>query len=103
MDSEAPPQPPRLPGVRKWIAVFCGSFLVATGVPVAYATWRVNDTARQAQQTTQEYARHACRALELLTAKPYPEPADPEAEPAREQTYEFYLGLLYWEREDGCK
>lgn len=51
----------------------------------------------------QQYAQHGCSALELLSAKPVPAPADPKANPSREVTYEFYQAILYWEHADGCK
>jgi hypothetical protein len=48
------------------------------------------------------YARHACSALEALTVTPVRPPADPAANPSREQYYKLYLGLRLWADEDGC-
>lgn len=77
--------------MRKWIAVFCLCLLASIGIPIGYATWY-----------TSSYARHSCDALEILTKTPVPRPTDPKADPSRERTWEFYQGLLYWEREDRC-
>lgn len=51
----------------------------------------------------QAYAQHGCSALELLSSKPVPKPADPAANPSRETTYEFYEAIVHWEQLDGCK
>jgi hypothetical protein len=55
------------------------------------------------EQYVQQYAQHGCQALELLSSKPVPAPADPAKNPSREVTYEFYEAILYWEHADGCK
>ena len=57
----------------------------------------------QLEQYVQQYARHSCQALELITSKSVPKPGNPTANPSREATYEFGQAVLYWEREDGCK
>lgn len=77
--------------MRKWLAVLGVCLLAAAGIPIGYATWYV-----------ESYARHSCQALEILTATPVPRPADPAADPSREQTWRFYQGLVYWEHADGC-
>jgi hypothetical protein len=51
----------------------------------------------------QQYAQHGCQALELLSSKPVPKPADPASNPSRETTYEFYEAIVRWEQLDGCK
>lgn len=77
--------------MRKWVAVFTVCFLLSIGIPIGYTTWYVAS-----------YARHACQALDVLTAHPAPKPASASANPSREQAYRFYQGLVLWAREDGC-
>lgn len=90
--SNAPiPTQPSIPSMGRWVAVLIVCIVIAIAVPIGYSTW-----------ITVTYARHSCQALEVLTQKPVPKPTDPSANPSREQGYELYLGLKYWEREDGC-
>jgi len=90
MTSES--RPPSVPGLRRWLLVFCACFVVSMGIPVWYATWDVTS-----------YAHHACEALEVLTSTPVHAPANPSANPSRVQVYHLYEGLIYWEDADGCK
>jgi len=71
--------------------VACACLVVCIGVPVGFTVWYVED-----------YARHACTALEVLTSQAVAAPADPAANPSREETYKLYLGLVAWKRADGC-
>jgi hypothetical protein len=87
-EDEAAGRPPR---VRLWVAAFVACFALSVGIPIGYATWYVAS-----------YARHACSALEALTVTPVRPPADPAANPSREQYYKLYLGLRLWADEDGC-
>lgn len=43
-----------------------------------------------------------CETLTLLTEKPIPRPADPKANPSRENTYLFYAHLKALESKFGC-
>jgi hypothetical protein len=43
-----------------------------------------------------------CATLELLTSHPVPKPADPAANPSRENAYLFYSHLKDLERQFGC-
>lgn len=43
-----------------------------------------------------------CAALVLLTGNPVPRPADPAANPSREQAYELYQDFIAIERRFGC-
>lgn len=43
-----------------------------------------------------------CSTLGLLTSKPVPRPADPKANPSRENAYVFYAHLKTLERDFGC-
>lgn len=45
---------------------------------------------------------HWCTTLALLTEKPVPQPADPAANPSREDAYLFYVHLKELERDFGC-
>jgi hypothetical protein len=49
-----------------------------------------------------EKVRNECAALNLLTARPVPKPADPAANPSRQTNYEFYTALKFWATSDGC-
>jgi hypothetical protein len=51
---------------------------------------------------TRTAIQHECTALQDLTAKPVPYPANPKANPSRVATYNFYIALLNWEHQDGC-
>lgn len=51
---------------------------------------------------TRTVVQHECSALKDLTAKPVVYPANPKANPSRVATYNFYIALLNWERQDGC-
>lgn len=75
----------------RWIAVAAVCFAIAVGLPIGVAICY-----------TQSYARHSCQALDVLTARPVPRPADPRANPSREQVYRLYQGLEVWARADGC-
>lgn len=90
-DEARPGRPAAPPGVRKWAAVFAACFLLSIGGPVGYTTWYVAS-----------YAQHACTALNVLTATPLKPPANPAANPSREQAYRLYLGLKLWALEDRC-
>lgn len=50
----------------------------------------------------QRGAQQWCAALNLLTREPIPKPADPKANPSREQNYEFYVTLLILKHNKGC-
>lgn len=76
----------------RWIAVAVVCVLVLEAGPSLYAAWEIR-----------QYARHACEALDVLTAAPVHPPANPAAMPAREQVYRLYLGLDSWARADGCR
>jgi len=43
-----------------------------------------------------------CAAMMLLTEHPVPKPADPKANPSREQTYRFYETFVTLKRSLGC-
>jgi hypothetical protein len=43
-----------------------------------------------------------CASLALLTANPVPRPADPKANPSREQSWEFYQSLVQLQHRFGC-
>jgi uncharacterized lipoprotein len=43
-----------------------------------------------------------CAAMTLLTAHPVPKPADPAANPSREQTYRFYETFVTLQHSLGC-
>lgn len=46
--------------------------------------------------------RKWCAAMTLLTAKPVPKPADPKANPSRQQNWLFYETFLTLRRNLGC-
>lgn len=46
--------------------------------------------------------RKWCGTLALLTARPVPRPADPAANPARQENYLFWLDLVRLKRDYGC-
>lgn len=43
-----------------------------------------------------------CATLGLLTSRPVPRPADPKANPSRENAYVFYTNLRTLERQFRC-
>lgn len=43
-----------------------------------------------------------CQTLDLLTSRPVPRPADPAANPSREQTYILYSDFLDLRHRLGC-
>ena len=43
-----------------------------------------------------------CAAMTLLTARPVPKPADPKANPSRQQTYRFYMTFVELKHSLGC-
>ena len=43
-----------------------------------------------------------CSAMTLLTERPVPKPADPAANPSREQTYRFYMTFVELKHSLGC-
>lgn len=43
-----------------------------------------------------------CSTLNLLTSHPVPKPADPAANPSREQAYRFYITFLVQRHRLGC-
>src|SRR6185437_8577040 len=43
-----------------------------------------------------------CAAMTLLTERPVPKPADPAANPSREQTYRFYMTFVELKHSLGC-
>jgi hypothetical protein len=47
-------------------------------------------------------ARKWCATLDLLTARPVPRPADPAANPSRENAYVFYADISDLRRQFGC-
>jgi hypothetical protein len=81
----------RVMSLRAWVAVAVIMMSVAVLLPVGVAVWYVN-----------QYEKHACQALEILTSIPAPKPADPAANPSRELNYRFHNALTYWQRENGC-
>lgn len=53
--------------------------------------------------TAIENSQHQwCDTLTLLTARPVPKPADPKANPSREQNYQFYETLVHLRDRFGC-
>jgi hypothetical protein len=77
--------------MKKMIVLAGILFFIAIAAPIGFNIWYTN-----------QEAQHACNALEDLTVKPAPYPANPAANPSRVATYNFYIALLNWEREDGC-
>jgi hypothetical protein len=67
--------------------------LPATGTVVAI--W-------QARQSVSTSDRRWCSTLALLTARPVPRPADPKANPSREDAWRFYVNLRTLEHHFGC-
>lgn len=55
-------------------------------------------TARQVRDGEHKW----CTTLELLTAHPVPRPADPKANPSRENAWIFYTDFLQLRRTLGC-
>ena len=51
---------------------------------------------------TRSQVQHECQALNILVAIPVPKPADPKANPSREQNYLFHQALVSWAKSDGC-
>src|SRR6185437_9647529 len=43
-----------------------------------------------------------CNAMTLLTARPVPKPADPKANPSRQQTYLYYMTFVELKHSLGC-
>lgn len=43
-----------------------------------------------------------CNALELLTSHPVAKPANPAADPSRQENYQFYLDLRDLQHRFGC-
>lgn len=77
-----------------------------TAVVLVLTIWvipAIHHSATQNAAYTNSVVQHECKALELLTAKPVTYPANPQANPSRVATYDFYEALLYWEHQDGCK
>jgi len=72
-------------------AAAAACFATAVGIPVGFCLWYTAMT-----------ARHACAALEILTAAPVARPADAAANPSRLQLWRLYEGLDDWKRADGC-
>lgn len=98
---------------RKWWLIAQGAAIVALVVVIIFGvfnTQRLDNLVGQVQQNAavaKAYAlteeQHACKALELLTATPVPEPANPTANPSRETDFKFYEALVYWQNADACK
>ena len=69
--------------MRKWVAAFVACFLLSIGIPIGYTTWYVSS-----------YARHACQALDVISATQPPHPNPTQAR--------FFAALRFWADEDGC-
>lgn len=83
---------PRLPkGVARAVVVlFFASFILAAG-----SLWLAT------QQIAASNHRW-CATLTLLTARPVPKPANPRANPSRENSYIFYADILDLRHRFGC-
>lgn len=84
-------------GVRVVIAVSVIMAVVAAGLIADYAvaTWRADEAVRNSQQVL-------CGIVDLVTASPVPQPADPRANPSRETSYRFYQAFVTVGREYRC-
>ena len=49
-----------------------------------------------------ENDRQWCAAMTLLTSRPVPKPADPKANPSRQQTYLYYMTFVELKHSLGC-
>lgn len=69
--------------------------LVTLGGAVGGAYWLSLSAIHSSQQQW-------CTTLALLTSRPVPRPADPQANPSRQDAYLFYVHLATLERDFGC-
>ncbi len=72
-------------------AVFTVSIAIAVLLCVGFTWWQVRSASRD-----------WCGLLTDLTSVPVPQPADPAANPDREQDYRFYTELARLRTEFGC-
>jgi len=84
-------------------------FVISIGISVvAYFAAVHSAQASQATAQRQEQEQEAadnhqwCGALELLTSKPVPKPADASANPSRAGEYTLYEDFVALERHYGC-
>lgn len=80
--------------VRLALAIFVAGLFFVVSIAGSYAL------ALHAVSSSQH---NWCAALDVLTAKPVPEPADPAANPSRVATYQFYESLKRLETQFGCR
>jgi hypothetical protein len=79
--------------VRFFLAVLVVSVGMVAAVGGSYAL---------ALQALNQSQHQWCATLTLLTRHPVPRPADPKANPSREQAFVFYTQLLALRHEFGC-
>ena len=75
-----------------------GSLLFLLAVVVGLAGANLLLTARAVNRSQHQW----CATLTLLTAHTVPRPADPAANPSRENAYIFYANLLTLRQRFGC-
>jgi hypothetical protein len=73
-------------------------FAANTGISVLVA----HNQEQQYQTLVQNSDDQWCHLLDTLTASPVPKPADPTANPSREETYVFYTELVRLRLNFGC-
>lgn len=79
--------------MRLWLSSILIAVLFIAGVAGSYVLGLSNLHRSQGE---------LCTAFELLTARPVPRPADPSANPSREQNYQFYITLRQIEAAYHC-
>jgi hypothetical protein len=96
-----PGRPPARPlprsAVRSVLALFAVAALIAIAALIGYTRLSA-DVRHQVQVGNHRW----CATLHLLTAHPVPRPADPHANPSRENAYVFYVNLLQLRQQFGC-
>ena len=78
-------------GEYRTLLIFALSLIVAIGLCFAFTWWQVSSS-----------ERHWCSALQTLTEHKVPQPANPAANPSREEGYVLYTEFVKIRGEFGC-
>lgn len=95
------PGPAGEPVPRRAIRAVLALFLIAAILGVT-AVVGISSLHSQIRGAVQQNNHRWCATLQLLSAHPVARPADPAANPSRENAYVFYINLLQLRSEFGC-
>lgn len=80
-------------------------FTLAVAIGVANLYWtshQANTTRAQFHAVIRADDHRWCSTLDLLTSQPVPKPADPKANPSRQQGYQLYMDFQNRRHSLGC-